>query len=64
MSTGDSLQQAWQWLVPPVVGDGRGGLMPRKRRRSALKPLNGVWINPSWNLRIVSCSARQFGGCY
>ncbi|MGD9758299.1 MAG: M48 family metallopeptidase [Comamonas sp.] len=34
MSTGDSLQQAWQWLVPPVVGDGRGGLMPRKRRRS------------------------------
>ncbi|EED65410.1 SprT family zinc-dependent metalloprotease [Comamonas testosteroni] len=34
MSSGDSLQQAWQWLVPPVVGDGRGGLMPRKRRPS------------------------------
>jgi len=32
MSTGDSLQQAWQWLVPPVVEDGRGGLMPRRRR--------------------------------
>jgi len=26
------LQQAWQWLVPPVVEDGRGGLMPRRRR--------------------------------
>lgn len=26
------MQQAWQWLVPPVVEDGRGGLMPRRRR--------------------------------
>ena len=34
MSTGDRLQQAWQWLVPPVVGDGQGGLVPRKRWRS------------------------------
>ncbi len=34
MSTGDSLQQAWQWLVPPVVEDGRGGLMPRRCRPS------------------------------
>lgn len=34
MSTGDSLQQAWQWLVPPMVEDGQGGLMPRGRMRA------------------------------
>lgn len=28
------MQQAWQWLVPPVVEDGRGGLMPRRCRPS------------------------------
>ena len=31
MSTDDSLQQSWQWLVPPVVDDGQGQLLPRKR---------------------------------
>ena len=31
MSTDDSLQQGWQWLVPPVVDDGRGQLIPRRR---------------------------------
>ena len=35
MSTGDSLQQAWQWLTPPAVEDGQGGLIPRRRLRSA-----------------------------
>ena len=34
MSTGDSLQQAWQWLTPPAVEDGQGGLIPRRRLRS------------------------------
>jgi hypothetical protein len=48
--------------VPPVVGDGRGRVDAAQRRRSALKPLNGVWINPSWNLRIVSCGARHSVG--
>ncbi len=33
MSAGDSLQQAWRWLVPPQVEDGLGGLIPRKRQR-------------------------------
>ena len=27
MSTGDSLQQAWQWLTPPAVEDGQGGVI-------------------------------------
>lgn len=31
MSSDDSLQQAWQWLVPPVVEDGLGRLIPRRR---------------------------------
>ncbi|MDR2298081.1 MAG: M48 family metallopeptidase [Comamonas sp.] len=31
MSSDDSLQQGWQWLVPPVVDDGRGQLIPRRR---------------------------------
>ena len=31
MSSDDSLQQAWQWLVPPVVEDGLGRLIPRQR---------------------------------
>ena len=35
MSSGDSLQQAWQWLTPPAVPDGQGGLIPRRRLRSA-----------------------------
>ncbi|QXZ09297.1 M48 family metallopeptidase [Comamonas sp. Y33R10-2] len=34
MSTGNSLQQAWQWLVPPMVEDGQGGLIPRGRLRA------------------------------
>ena len=31
MSTGDTLKQAWQWLVPPVVEDGLGRLISRRR---------------------------------
>lgn len=34
MSTSDSLQQAWQWLKPPVVADGQGGLLQRRRLRN------------------------------
>ena len=37
MSSDDSLQQAWQWLVPPVVEDGLGRLIPR--RRGSLTPM-------------------------
>ena len=33
MPTDDSLQQAWQWLVPPVVEDSQGQLIPRRRVR-------------------------------
>ena len=33
MPTDDSLQQAWQWLVPPVVEDSQGQLIPRRRAR-------------------------------
>ena len=29
-----TLQQAWQWLVPPVVADSEGRLLPRGRARS------------------------------
>ncbi|MEQ6434647.1 SprT family zinc-dependent metalloprotease [Comamonas sp. w2-DMI] len=25
------MQSSWQWLVPPAVGDGAGGLIPRKQ---------------------------------
>lgn len=31
MPQDESVQQAWQWLVPPVVGDEHGRLIPRKQ---------------------------------
>ena len=45
MSTGDSLQQAWQWLTPPVVEDGQGGLLPRRRSRSAVPDAKQVALD-------------------
>lgn len=34
----DSMQQAWQWLVAPVVEDGQGRLIPRQRASKAPVP--------------------------
>lgn len=31
MPQDESVQQSWQWLVPPVVGDEHGRLIPRKQ---------------------------------
>lgn len=45
MSTGDSLQQAWQWLTPPAVADGRGGLIPRSQLRSAASESESVGLD-------------------
>ena len=33
-SMGNTLEQAWQWLVPPVVADSDGKLLPRSRVRA------------------------------
>jgi hypothetical protein len=66
MSTGDSLQQAWQWLVPPVVGDGRGGLMPRKRRRSGPEAIEQRLDQSELefeNSQLVA-PVNILGGCY
>lgn len=35
----DSLPSSWQWLVPPAVEDGAGGLIPRKQLSLFAPPL-------------------------